>query len=152
MYLFFAVLLVPMSALTDPAVQVPGHSCRYYDPLGDDDYFDPGGGSANAIKNTSGSSRYVTCPIHKESAQDLTAAWIYISSSNATCRLYKRSTDGTGASYWSISDDPTEIDNGRWIYSWGDNGWLEGSYKSMSIYCNIPSNAWIESYMFTTQD
>lgn len=84
-------------ARSDPPITgsfVPGLVCRYYAPLGDDVFLDPGGYSANGLKNTSNQDVYISCPIVKDYSSDTEGAWIVLNKGDASCQLYRRDVGG----------------------------------------------------------
>ena len=112
----------------------PGLMCRYYDPLGYDDYFDPGGYGANGIRNVDSSSHYVSCPISKDPTAKTRSAWIIINDDSTYCRFYVRTASGGSSSY-----TPTIVSSGSWyLYLWdfGSSG-LDTADDSVAIYCRI---------------
>jgi hypothetical protein len=136
--------------------------CRYYGNLGDDQYFNPAGYSANGLRNESASSQWVTCGIPKRDGTPKTinsrlywwhvntfAVNVVLDNTNATCRLWRRSADAVSYGYWPMPLK-THIANGRWNYGVSASDYNAGHLTTygdaISVYCNVPSGAVVEQY------
>lgn len=127
----------------------PGLMCRYYGPMADDHYFNPSGLSANGLKNTSSSSKYVACPIvkwdgaSKEVFLDYNTRYAAIEGdfSNAdACKFYMRRLGSFG--YYNAAG----VENrggGYYRHKWGHIG--TANY-SVSLYCDVPAQKSILFY------
>lgn len=124
----------------------PGLMCRYYDPLGTDTFFDPGGYSANGIKNVSTGTRWVSCPLVRDKRGLLSMAFISLSDNSTDCRIYRRSYEGAN-NYFSPSG---VVEIGGWYYYTWDfsDDPLYYPDSSMAIYCRIDAGKIINSYYF----
>jgi hypothetical protein len=138
--------------MTTPALAysplIPGHMCRYYGTQSADSYFTPEGYKANGLKNTSSSSRYVTCGIPKELDEDITEVVISLSTSSDVCKLYTRSR--TAGDYSVYTVDTILNWNGSYAHDFYLNGYyFEATWQTASVYCNVPSGAVINAYEMT---
>lgn len=138
---------------------LPGTSCKYYGPQSSDTFMDPANLSANGLRNTSGSSKYVVCPIPKQNDLDdqLTAlvqvahVWAFMSSSAGNCSLYRRDLGATSWANWSATTISAQ--QNTWSYDiappGGANAFSNTWQSSTSVYCQLPANAYINNFKWT---
>lgn len=129
-----------------PAVEnvlMPGLNCRYYGTLGSDTYFNPSGYSANGLKNTSGSAKYLACPISKDTSGDTDIAWALITDVTASCELWARGTSGT--THWSTTS-VDYVEPGYYRYTFDAATAFATSSNSATIFCSIPASAALINY------
>lgn len=139
----FAAALGTGSQLNALDTITPGLQCRYYNPLGGDTYFDPGGLSANGLKNVSSSNQYVSCPITKGFDMHTRGAWIVLDDSSTDCKLYYRGPNGVNQ---NIPEHRVTAAGSWYLHEWDfESGWATGG-RSIAIYCRIDAGKSINHY------
>lgn len=145
----------PMGAAAARIWRFPGHMCRFYDPLGDDHFFDPGGWGANGLKNTSGNSKHVTCPILMVSDPNarIKGAAFHVSSVSGDCDILRRLSSGGGVQWYawtSKGNDPSPQNDPSFYWNWG-GAVLDCTNATCSFYCSIPGGVGINSYQYSPE-
>lgn len=116
-------------------VIMPGVACRYYGTLGSDTYFNPSGHGANGLANTSGSSKYLACPVPKDWYSDTEWAHVVLTDDDETCQLWTRNFNTSV--YWNTTG-VSYMGSGYYKYDFSAGGSYFSTYgKSVSLYCSV---------------
>jgi hypothetical protein len=149
-FVLAALLSAPLGAGALAVYRYPGTMCRWYDVVGNDTFFTPSGQAANGLKNSSASSKFVTCPLLMNDGTTTGAkidqANFFVSNTSLTCRIGKRGLSG-GAVGWY---DPTSIEGSAFVWLSG-NSYFDCTGGTCSMYCEIPGSAVINSYAFVPE-
>lgn len=125
------------------SIIAPGLACKWYGKLGVDTYFNPSGFSANGVKNTSGTAKYLSCPIIKKPSNATDVAWAIMNTSSGSCELWTRGYSAT--THWTTSSI-SAVESGYWKYEFDASSNFNTANQSASVFCSVPADAALIQY------